>query len=220
MGWPVNRIKGLLEIFQKLSPLADTPQKTIKTVNEGSPQRPDFVYLWDSCVLDDPNSFALSHACEIIVRNKERYQAIEKQAGIMWQWVAAIHYRETSLNFNKAFHNGDPIIGTGRLTTHVPIGRGPFNTWEESVIDAIKLLKLDKVTDWGVYNALSIAERYNGFGYRRQKNEFGVTEYSPYVWAGTNHSDETGKYSSDGKFDPFAPEKQLGVAAIFLGLGV
>jgi lysozyme family protein len=217
----MSQILGLLNIFQKPSPLAnEKPQKKVKLVNEGNPQRPDFIYLWDNCVLDEAAKPQAELICKKILENKQRYLAVEKKTGISWFWIAAIHYRETSLSFKAAFHNGDPIIGTGRLTYNVPSGRGAFDTWEESVYDAVKLLKLDQISTWDIYTCLSIAERYNGFGYRRQKNEFGVSEYSPYVWAGTNNSDETGKYTADGKFDPYAREKQLGVAAIFLHLGV
>lgn len=222
-----NDVLGLMDIFKQVSavpsPLAQpTDQPTIpkKSVNEGSPKNPDYNYLWDNCELDDTVNDAVSAACEKILAHKDRYQNVEDQLGIKWYFIAAIHYRETSLSFKAAFHNGDPIIGTGKTTTHVPAGRGPFDTWEESVIDACKLLKLDQITNWDIYACLAIAERYNGFGYRKQHNENGDGEYTPYVWAGTNNSDETGKYAADGKFDPLAVEKQMGVAAIFKGLGL
>lgn len=216
-----NGILGLLDVISSTpSPLLEKEQKQIKSVNEGSPLNPDYKYLWDSCSLDENSKTQLNIVCNKINQNKSRYQAIENTNGVTWYLIAAIHYRETSLSFKAAFHNGDQIIGTGEKTTHVPAGRGPFDQWEDSVVDACKLLKLDQIKNWDVYTSLAVAERYNGLGYRKKENENGEIEYSPYVWAGTNNSDETGKFAADGKYDPLAEEKQLGVAAIFLGLGI
>ncbi len=213
---------GLMDLFKTRtpSPLREPTDRPKKPVNEGNSQRPDYVYLWDNCKLDENQKENIDKICAKILENKSRYEAVEAQLGIKWFFIAAIHYRETGLSFKLAFHNGDPVIGNGGLTTHVPSGRGPFDTWEESVVDACRLLRLDQIKDWDTYTCLATAERYNGFGYRKNKNENGVGEYSPYVWAGTNNSDETGKYTADGKYDPLAVERQMGVAALFLGMGV
>lgn len=208
-----NDILGLMDILaNKPAPLAE--QKEKKIVDEGSTQNPDFTYLWDNCVLDESSKQSVSDICQKIAENRSRYEDVEKQLGIKWFFIAAIHYREANLSFKAAFHNGDKIIGTGQLTTHVPVGRGAFDTWEESVADACKLLRLDKISGWDIQTCLSIAEHYNGLGYRKH----GI--YSPYVWGGTNNFGGVGKFMSDGKFDANAEEKQIGVAAIFLGLGI
>ena len=118
---------------------------------------------------------------------------------------------EAGCNFKGCLHNGEQIIGTGRKTTLVPAGRGPFNTWQESAIDAFIMQGLDKVTNWSIGNLLKTAEQYNGTGYLRFHKE----KNSPYLWACTNINDNYGKYVADGRWDPSAPTNgQVGVAAI------
>lgn len=122
----------------------------------------------------------------------------------------ALHFRESSLDFKGVLHNGERILGTGRKTKLVPSGRGPFLTWEEAAIDALMLKKAMFPREWTLASKLEFAEKFNGLGYRN------TSEFSPYVFAGTNFHDETGKYVADGKYSSTAPEKQLGVAAILL----
>lgn len=81
-----------------------------------------------------------------------------------------------------------------------------------SAIDALLLKGLDKINDWEPGRLLYELERYNGFGYRAQ----GIP--SPYVWAGSNQSDERGKYVADHVFSQTAVEKQLGCAVLVAGL--
>lgn len=122
----------------------------------------------------------------------------------------ALHFRESSCDFKGVLHNGERILGTGRKTKLVPAGRGPFLTWEEAAIDALMLKKAMFPREWTLASKLEFAEKFNGLGYRN------TNEFSPYVFAGTNFHDETGKYVADGKYSSSAPEKQLGVAAILL----
>ena len=65
---------------------------------------------------------------------------------------------------------------------------------------------------------LEFSERFNGLGYRSKIGDSGKIELSPYVFAGTNLHDETGKYVADGKYSQTAKEAQLGVASIIIGL--
>lgn len=141
-----------------------------------------------------------------ILAAEDRYKAVQAATGVPWFFVGALHMREASCNFGGVLHNGQQIIGTGQRTTLVPAGRGPFATWEESAIDALKGKGLDDVPSWPIERMLYEAERYNGWGYLGKTN-------SPYVWAGTTQ-EQTGKYVADHVWDASADDKQLGVAAV------
>lgn len=166
-----------------------------------------YANLWGQTELDAGRVGEIDGVVDDILANKERYRAAGKQLGVPWFWIAPVHYRESSLDFGGAFHNGDGIIGTGKKTRRHPAGRGPFPTWEDSVVDALEMKGLGTINEWPVERCLYQWEDYNGWGYFGREN-------SPYVWAGTNLSDETGKYVADHQYDPSAPEKQLGCAAI------
>ena len=85
---------------------------------------------------------------------------------------------ESSLNFKRHLHNGDPL--TAR-TVHVPSGRprqgDPPFTWEQSAADALTLRNLGPRTDWSLSGTLYALEGYNGWGYRRYHPEV----FSPYL---------------------------------------
>lgn len=191
--------------YPEIQPLPKVNEKV------NTPRNPDWTVLWQTCKIDEERKSEIAAVCKKITDNKEKYLAVEAKTKVPWYLVAALHYREASLNFKTCLHNGDPLPGP---TTHVPKGRGPFVSWEAAAIDALKYDGLDKIKLDSIEACLIMAEKFNGLGYRNKG------EYSPYVWAGTNHSDETGKYTGDGIFNPFAREKQLGVAAIFKGLNL
>ena len=148
-----------------------------------------------------------------ISANRARYEVVSKATGVPWDVIGVIHYRESSLNFAGVLHNGQKIIGTGKKTTLVPKGRGPFVSWEEAAIDALMNCApyLGKNKDWSLGNTLDLLERYNGLGYRNK----GLP--SPYLWAGTDQYTK-GKYVADGKYDPNHVDQQLGVAALLMKL--
>jgi lysozyme family protein len=177
----------------------------------GTTKNPDWNALWTTCIVDKDRTVEIGLICKKILDNKLKYEAVEMKTGVPWYLIAALHYREASLNFKTCLHNGDPLPGP---TKHVPKGRGPFKTWEEAAIDAIKYDGLDHLKFKTTTSCLVMSEKYNGLGMRNK----GL--YTPYVWAGTNHSPEVGKYTADGIYNPLAREKQLGVAAIFKGLGI
>lgn len=138
--------------------------------------------------------------------HKERYKVIERATGIPWAFVAALHYREDSTGrFDTALHNGDKVIGNGKLTYRVPAGRGPFETWEDAAIDALQMKGFHNADDWNIEAICERAERYNGLGYRT--NNLGP---SPYLWSGTTHY-ERGKYDFDGHYNATLTDAQIGV---------
>lgn len=148
-----------------------------------------------------------------IQANRARYEKVSKQTGVPWDVIAVIHYRESSGSFAGVLHNGEKIIGTGKKTTLVPKGRGPFSTWEDAAVDALMNCHpfAGKNKDWSIAGTLDILERYNGLGYRNK----GLP--SPYLWAGTDQYLK-GKYVADGVYDPNHVDQQLGVAAILMKL--
>lgn len=144
-----------------------------------------------------------------IEANRVRYEVVSVKTGVPWDVIGVIHYRESSGSFAGVLHNGQKIIGTGKKTTIVPKGRGPFSSWEEAAVDALMNCHpfAGKNKDWSIAGTLDLLERYNGRGYRKK----GLP--SPYLWAGTDQYAK-GKYVADGKYDPNHVDQQLGVAAL------
>lgn len=129
---------------------------------------------------------------------------------IPWYFIACVHYRECSFSFKEHLHNGDPLTA---YTTHVPanrpqVGHPPPFTFEESAVDALKLMGFDKIGGWTLPLMLRKLEAYNGFGYS------GLHHIpSPYLWGYSNHYTK-GLYVKDGKYDADAVSKQMGTAVI------
>jgi lysozyme family protein len=115
-------------------------------------------------------STQINAQAEKIIANRSRYELVSKATGVPWDVIGVIHYRESSNDFRGVLHNGQKIIGTGKKTTLVPKGRGPFSTWEEAAIDALANCHphLAKNKDWSIGNTLDKLESYNGLGYRNK----------------------------------------------------
>lgn len=164
--------------------------------------------LWDTMDVLMYRDGELHSTVGAIFANKHRYEDVSKLTGVPWYVIASIHYRESSLNFKRHLHNGDPL--TAR-TTHVPAGRpfagNPPFAWEESAVDALTMRGLNKPRIWSTPEMLKQLEGFNGLGYQKR----GIN--TPYLWAGTNHY-TAGKYIADGKFDATVKDKQLGCAVI------
>lgn len=153
-----------------------------------------------------------------IKAHQPRYEFVQNSMMIPWELVAAIHHKEASGRFSRNIHNGQLW---SKPTTAVPKGRGPFESWEEAAIDAIKLkektinlLGIKSLQDWTLTKCLYFAERYNGMGYRNH----GIN--SPYLWScAGKHIYEKGGYKFDGKYDPEFVVKNIGIAPILSQLG-
>lgn len=141
-----------------------------------------------------------------VLSGKDRYDFVAQKVNVPWWLIGVIHSLEGSSNFKTHLHNGDPL--TAR-TVHVPAGRplkgNPPFSWETSAIDALNRVKLRDLTT--LEGQLDALERFNGTGYRNR----GVN--SPYLWSFSNHY-KTGKYVSDGVYDPQAVSKQCGAAVV------
>lgn len=149
------------------------------------------------------------------VANRSRYEAVLSVGiftGMPWFFIAAIHNLESSFDFTKHLHNGDPL--TGR-TVQVPAGRpkigSPPFKWEASAMDALTLRELDKVSSWTLPELMWRLEGYNGLGYR----DHHPNVLSPYLWSFTQHY-KRGKYIKDGPegWDPNAVSGQVGAATL------
>jgi lysozyme family protein len=147
-------------------------------------------------------------------QNRERYETVSRATGIPPELIAAIHYRESSMNFGTYLHQGDPL---GRPAVHHPSDIPVFTRWEDAAIHALQQKD-------GVRRALGItadttdaaalatfAERYNGLGYHNR----GLA--SPYAWSGTNIY-QGGRYVRDGVFDASSWDQRPGVIALMTAL--
>src|SRR5688572_19234705 len=105
--------------------------------------------LWRTATLKGGADLtAANRFADKIIAAESRYRAVQNATGVPWFYIGALHMRESSCNFAGVLHNGDQIIGTGRLTYRVPAGRGPFSTWEEAAVDALKLKDMHRVQEW------------------------------------------------------------------------
>lgn len=135
-----------------------------------------------------------------------RYEAVNRKTGVPAKIIAVIHERESSQSWKGSLAQGDPW---DRVSTHVPSGRGPFDSWEDAAVDALINCPpyASRWKDWSPGGSLTLLEQYNGLGYSNKGRP------SPYVWASTNQY-ASGKYTSDGVYDPNAVDRQLGCAAL------
>ena len=116
--------------------------------------------------------------------------------------------RESDCDFDTYLGNGEPL---DEVTTLVPAGRGPFDSWEEGAIDALTYDGLTEVTDWRLEKMLFHLEKYNGLGYHNK----GLP--SPYLWAGTTIQ-EPGKYVADGSSTPMPWDQQPGCCGVLYAI--
>lgn len=139
---------------------------------------------------------------------RAQYEPVAAATRVPWFLIGLFHMREANFDFTTHLHNGDSLR---RRTVQVPAGRPvagrpPFS-WEESAIDALRYDRLDQVGAWPIEVIAYRSEGYNGFGPRFRGRKSG------YLWAGSTIYDG-GKYVADGKWDPGAWDKQLGVMTV------
>lgn len=145
-----------------------------------------------------------------LVNAKMRYVSASLKTGVPWWFIAVVHERESGQNWSRSLAQGDPW---DQVSTHVPAGRGPFNSWEDAAIDALVHCApfAARNEDWTIGGSLTMLEQYNGLGYANR----GIA--SPYVWSGTDQY-TSGKYVKDGVFDSAAVDRQLGCAGLLLAM--
>ena len=165
---------------------------------------PQYAKWWDAMVIKPSRQNEFVKLAQFAVNHKQTYQEIEARTGVKWYHVAVLHRRESDADFHTYLGNGDPL---GRRTTHVPRGRGPFATFSDGAVDALKLDGLTSVSDWRLEKILYYCEIFNGAGYANR----GLP--SPYIFGGTNIQ-RPGKYVADGQWDGSAWDSQPGCAPI------
>jgi len=169
---------------------------------------------WDACHIPAEKGPAFKQVSDRLSAAPafSRYKAVEKLTGVPWWFTAVVHEREASQNWNTQLGQGDPL---NKKSTHKPIGRGPFKTWEDGAVDALVNCApfAAKNKDWSIGGALTMLEQYNGLGYAQQDKP------SPYIWAGTDQY-EKGKYVADGKYSSETVDTQLGCAGLLKFMGV
>ena len=169
---------------------------------------PEYARQWDGMKIKPARLAEFDHLAARLYANKPRYAAIEAKTGVPWHLIAVLHLRESNADFRTYLGNGQPL---SRKTTIVPRGRGPFSSFEDGAVDALKIDGLTSVRDWRLEKELYYCELFNGAGY----NNRGLP--SPYVWGGTSVQ-RPGKYVADGKFDPGVLDPQPGCAPILARL--
>ena len=160
---------------------------------------------WAHMKINESAISELDHVAMRLVSSKDRYLNVEEKTKVPWFVIAVIHEREASQSWTANLAQGDPF---NRRSTHVPRGEGPFSSWEEAAIHAlVHDDHLDRWGDWSIGGLLTALEKFNGLGYYNRKKP------SPYIWAKTNQYN-SGKYTSDGHYDPNAVDHQNGCAGL------
>ncbi|QAU42496.1 peptidoglycan-binding protein [Bradyrhizobium guangdongense] len=143
------------------------------------------------------------------LNGKATYQQVERLTGVPWYFVALCHYRESNFDFDTYLGNGETLH---RVTCLVPKGRGPFASFVEGAVDALRIENLVGAQDWSIARTLYRLECFNGLGYHAK----GVN--SPYLYGGSTlygpPEARGGKFVADHVFDPNHADTQLGTAVI------
>lgn len=165
---------------------------------------------WQHMIISAPLVPLLKKVSQRLLMAKQRYETVSTSTTVPWWVIAVIHERESSQSWLASLAQGDPW---NAVSIHVPRGRGPFNSWEDAAIDALKVCPPHAAawTDWTTGGTLTLLEEYNGLGYANHGRP------SPYVWASTDQY-VSGKYVSDGHYDPDAIDHQLGCSALLASM--
>lgn len=150
----------------------------------------------------------IAAATALVFKGKDDYERVAVRVSLPWYVVGAIHLMEASCSWKMNLLNGQPL---DQVTTIWPIGRGPWDSWEKMADEVTsdnrwRWQNLKEVPRIGI--CLQGIESWNGWGYRRRRVN------SPYLWAGSNHGEGVGKFTSDGHYDPLAVSDQIGAAVV------
>ncbi len=162
---------------------------------------------WPKMVIDFDALSSLEQQAAALIASKQRYQDVAAQTHVPWPAIAVIHMRECSQRWDLSIAQGDPW---NAASVRVPLGRGPFNSWNEAAIDALTNCEphLSRWPHWDtIGGTLTGLEMYNGLGYAMRSTS------SPYVWSRTDQY-VAGKFISDHVFDPNQDDVQQGCAGL------
>lgn len=147
----------------------------------------------------------LKDAAELVEKNIDRYKAIETKMGIPWVFPAMVHLMEAGCDFSRQILNGQRWR---YATTIHPRNLGPFQDWEDAAEFALVRMAKNVVEHWPIEAILYHLEAWNGWGYAKRGKP------SPYLWNGSAHTVDVGKFVADGRYDPTAHSKQVGAALV------
>lgn len=168
---------------------------------------------WSALQIRPEREAQTERSAKALLSGKSRYQIVEQRTGVPWWFVGLCHYRESNFNFGTYLGNGQSL---NRRTTIVPIGRGPFQTFEDGAVDALTLQGFNQAADWSIERTAYRLEGFNGYGY----HSHGVN--SPYLYGGSTlygpPEAKAGKYVADHDFDPNFVDTQLGTLVVLKAL--
>jgi lysozyme family protein len=165
---------------------------------------PTYAKQWDGMTIKPARVAEFDRYARRLLAHKAEYHAIEDATGVPWWLVAVLHLRESDANFTTYLGNGQSLA---RKTTVVPIGRGPFKSFFDGAVDALRIDGLSSIKDWRLEKALYYCELFNGPGYHNR----GLP--APYVWGGTSIQ-KPGKFVRDHVFSDRVMDPQPGCAPI------
>lgn len=168
---------------------------------------PTYASWWDQAKIRPQQAKEITATVQRLRKNESRYRNLEKITGVPWRLIAALHERESGARFDRQLAQGDRL---DRRSTNEPIS-GPFKTFEDSAVWALKHDHLDTVIDWRLEKMLYYAELWNGWGYFW----YHKATPSPYIVGGTSIQ-KSGKYVRDGVWSSTAWDEQVGVMALLM----
>jgi lysozyme family protein len=166
-----------------------------------------YANLWDKAKIKPEHNADAMKWAKRALDNEAIFQQVETATGVPWYMVAVILFRESGMDLNTYLGNGQSLH---RVTTVVPAGRGPFSTFVEGAIDAIKLEGMYHIGPWTLELILYWLERFNGQGYFGHGN-------SPYLWSWTDQY-RAGKFVADHVYDANFVDPQGGCVAVLKAL--
>lgn len=163
--------------------------------------RNKYINLFKTIEINPVKEVEIENAVNKMLNNKSYYEMTR----IPWYYIGCIHILEGNGNLKNSLYNGQPW---NQKSTIVPVGVGPFNSWEDHLNFTVNTY-MKNFTDFSFSSVLYNLESHNGFGYAMYHPEINT----PYLWSYSNHY-VSGKYGSDGKYDPTLVSRQPGCAVL------
>ena len=97
--------------------------------------------LWQGMTIHPSKVPVIDRIARKLIAAKLRYRSVADQTGVPWAAIALIHQMECGGDWRLSIAQGDPW---NKVSTHVPKGRGPFDSWEAAAIDALSIDGTDR----------------------------------------------------------------------------
>ena len=171
--------------------------------------RPGYEANWADLKIRTAQDAHARREAALLLNGKPHYLEVERRTGVPWWFVGLCHYRESHYDLATYLGNGQSL---NRVTTIVPLGRGPFASFEDGAVDALTIEGFVQAKVWTLARVAYRLEGFNGYGY----HQFGVN--SPYLYGGSTvygpPEAKGGKYVADHDFRPNVVDTQLGTLVI------